>query len=413
MRVLVLLTLAAPAFLIAQDKPHPKITAIRGAKIYTGVGAPLDHGVLLIEGGKISAAGKETAIPPEATVLDAAGKVVVPGLIDAASRLFLEPGDRGAGSAEHSVLDSIDRFQELYKEAVEQGVTTVYVGPPSFGPVNGLGAVLHLDRARSVIAKEAALKLSIGFSPQGDSATVAQRYESYVQAKQAFEAAKQYGEAWTKYRKDFAEWEQKKPAEPDKKPQKPKLDPRNEVLLRALDAKQPLAVRIEAHTVDAIGFALKLIDEFKLHAILEGATEAYLAPDTVKRANVPVVAGPVFRPGQASVDFLNHSTANAAALVKAGVPIAIGSFGDEGGGATRFLTESAALAASNGLTREQAIASITSEAARILGIEKTHGSIEKGKSADLVLLSGEPFEAGTVVEKVLLGGEIVFQRKGE
>jgi len=113
------------------------------------------------------------------------------------------------------------------------------------------------------------------------------------------------------------------------------------------------------------------------------------------------------------VDFLNHTTGNAAALARAGVPVAIGSFGDEPGAATRFLAESAALAASRGLTREQALACITSEAARCLGIDKTHGSIEKGKCADLVVLTGEPFESGSVVERTILDGETLFHRKGD
>jgi len=90
--------------------------------------------------------------------------------------------------------------------------------------------------------------------------------------------------------------------------------------------------------------------------------------------------------------------------------VAIGAFGDEragqwGPGATRFLAESAAFAASRGLTREQALAAITLDAARILGIDKTHGSLEKGKAADLVVLSGEPFDPATRVEQTVIDGE--------
>jgi imidazolonepropionase-like amidohydrolase len=106
------------------------------------------------------------------------------------------------------------------------------------------------------------------------------------------------------------------------------------------------------------------------------------------------------------VDYLNHSVATASTLVAAGVPVAIGSFSD-GPGGSRFLAESAAYAASRGLTREQALAAITIDAARALGIDATHGSIDKGKAADLVLLRGEPFESGTTVERAWVNGDAV------
>jgi len=283
-------------------------------------------------------------------------------------------------------------------------VTTAYVGPPSQGTINGLGAVLHLDAARTVLLRDGALKLTLGASG-GDTSTALERYQSYPQLKQAFEGARTYAESWEKYRKDLAEYEQKKAKKEEaKEPTKPKVDPRNEVLARALDPKQTLKVRIEVHTADAILLALRLADEFKLRAVLEHATEGAAVAPEIARAKTPVVAGPVFRLGGYSVDYLNHSVATPAALVKAGVPVAIGAFG-ETPGATRFLAESAAFAASRGLTREQALATITVDAARILGIEKTHGSLEKGKAADLVVLSGEPFDTATRVEQTFIDGE--------
>jgi imidazolonepropionase-like amidohydrolase len=410
MRVLALLLVLA----FAQDQPLPKVIAFRGAKVYPGAGAPIEGATVVVSNGKIVDVGKDVPIPPDAKVLDVAGKVIIPGLIDAASRLFLPPGDRSAGSAEHRVLDAIDLYQRDYLEAVEQGVTTVYVGPLSQGTINGLGAVLHLDSARTVLLKDAALKLTLGASG-GDTSTALERYQSYPQLKQAFEGARQYAESWEKYRKEFAEYEQKKQSKEKKErdearePARPKVDPRNDVLARALDPKQTLKVRIEVHTADAILLALRLADEFKLRVVLEHATEGAAVATEVAKAKAPVVAGPVFRLGGYSVDYLNHTVATPAALAKAGVPVAIGSFGDEragqsGPGATRFLAESAAFAASRGLTREQALATITVDAARILGIEKTHGSLEKGKAADLVVLSGEPFDTATRVERTFIDG---------
>jgi imidazolonepropionase-like amidohydrolase len=413
MRVLALLI---AVFVQPQDKPQPKVTVLRGARIYTITGAPIDNGILVIENGRIAAVGKEVPVPADAKIIDATGKVVLPGLIDAASRLFLPPGERSPGSAEQNVLDALDLYQRDYREAVEQGVTSAYVGPLSGGTVNGLGVVIHLDEAHTILLKDAALKLTLGASG-GETSTALERYQSYQQLKQVFEAARQYVEAWEKYRRDQAEYEQKKKDKvaDAKEPAKPKTDPRSDVFARALDPKQALRVRIEVHSADAITLALRLAEEFKLRSVLECATEGGAVTAAIAKAKVPVVAGPVFRLGGYSVDYLNHSVATTALLVKAGVPVAIGSFGEEraghwGTGASRFLAESAAFAASRGLSRDQALAAITIEAARILGIEKTHGSIDKGKSADLVILSGEPFEAGTIVERTLIDGETVHAR---
>jgi imidazolonepropionase-like amidohydrolase len=424
--------LAVLALLLGASQEKPRVVAIRGGKVYPAAAAPIENGTILIEGGKFAAVGKDLPLPANAIVVDASGKVVIPGLVDPASRLFLEAGERAAGSAEQDVLDALDRYPLGAREAVENGVTTVYVGPPSHGAVNGLGAVLRLDRDRTVLAGRAALKLTLG-SSAGDISSAAQRYEGFVALRQVFEGARQYVEAKEKYRKDLAEFEQKKKAEPEKKPpapegakpaeggaakppappQKPKIDPRQEVLARALERKQPLTVRVEVHTADAIVLALRLADEFKLKLVLEGVTEGHMAMAEIRKAGCAVVAGPVFRYGAPHVDHLNHSVGSAAAMVRWGIPVAIGSFGEESGGGTRFLLEAAGWAASRGMTREQALGAVTLEPARALGIDKSVGSIEKGKLADLAILSGEPFEAGTLVERTIAGGETVYSRTRE
>ncbi len=417
MRVLALALL----FASAQDS-SPRLTAWRGARVHTAAGSILENATLLVEGGKIVDVGKDLAIPAEAAVVDLSGRVVIPGLIDAASPLFLPAGERQGGSPEYDVLDALDRYQRDPQDAVEQGVTAVFVGPGSAGGVGGLGAVVRLDGARSVLAARCALKVTLG-SGGSDVSTAAQRYESYQQVRQIFEGARRHVAAQEKHRKEQAEHEaKKKQAEADKKPappapKKPKADPRNDILARTLDPKQPLPVRIEAHAADSIRYALKLAEDFKLRAVLEYATEGAAVADAIARAKVPVVAGPVFRYGPPTVEYLQHSPGTPAALVRAGVAVAIGSFGDEraghsGAGASRFLAESAAFAASRGLTREEALAAVTIQAARILGIDRTHGSLEKGKSADFVVLSAEPFDAGVSVERTVIGGATAFRRSG-
>jgi imidazolonepropionase-like amidohydrolase len=410
-------------FATPQDPPATPVTALRGAKIYTGAGAPLEGAVLLIQGRTIGAVGKDLAIPPGARVLELEGKVIIPGLVDPSSRVCLAEGERGAGSAEQSVLDTVDRYRDDWKEALAAGVTVIGVDPPSLGPVNGLGAVLELDPGRSVLRREAFLKVTLG-AGGGDSSSAAERHQLYQNLRQTFESARLYAESWEKYRKETSELEAKrktakdegKPAPPE--PAKPRKDPRLDILVRTLDPKAPLPVRIEAHASDSILLGIKLAEEYKLRAILEGATEAYLVGEPVQKSGFPVIAGPVYRYGPPQVEFLRHSLGCAQSLVRRGVPVSIASLGQEkagsaGAGGTRFLMESAALAASRGLSREEALQAITLQGARALGIEASHGSLEKGKAANFVVLSGEPFDSETRVEKTFVAGVPAFERTRE
>jgi imidazolonepropionase-like amidohydrolase len=204
--------------------------------------------------------------------------------------------------------------------------------------------------------------------------------------------------------------------EAPKKPRKPATDRRNEALARALDPANPMPVRIEAHTSDAIEHAIRLADEFKLKLLIEQGTNAASMTDALAKAKVPVLVGPLFIYGTKRVEYLGHSRETASKLAAAKVEIAVGSFstwraGHTGGGASRFLMESAALCVASGLTREQALRAVTLDAARLLNLQASLGSLEAGRRADIVVLSGEPFESETRVERVLLDGEVVHPRK--
>jgi imidazolonepropionase-like amidohydrolase len=486
--VVALLIVSLPS--LAQDPPRParKPVAIKGARIHTVSGAVIDGGVILIEGARIKSVGKDVPVPPEATVIDAAGKVVIPGLVDTGSSLFVSEVDTGtSGSAEFDVLDALDTFSDRDREVVQSGVTTVLVRPLARGPVNGLEAVLHLvpgrETARFVIKRTAAIKFTLGFSG-GDTSSAAQRIQDAKAVRQMLEGAKTYKETWDKYRKDLAEYQAKKkqwdedqkkkkaeppktdppktdppktdppksdppksdppksdppkseppkgeqpkteqpkaeppkpepPKEEPKKPSRPRVDPRNEALVKALDG---LPVHIEAHAADSIEHALEIAAEFKLKLVLEGATDAHAVADAIAKAKVPVILGPVFRYGIPRVDYLNHTRACAAALAAANVDFAIGSFGSSaaghaGPGADRFLMEAAASTVAHGLSRDRALRAITLDAAKVLALDRQFGSVDANKAADLVILTGEPFDADTRVDRVLVSGETVYQRKLE
>ena len=481
--VLALVALLVPSRVHSFQDPPAKPIVLVNARIHTVSGPVIDGGSILIEGGRIKAVGKSISMPSDAKVIDLAGKVVIPGLIDCSSGLFL-PGDGASqgGSAEHDVCDALDFFDDTpHKEALASGVTTVCVSPPGRGALMGQAAVVRVSKSESperIYKRGIALKASLGVA-SGETTTSTQRYRDYVGLKEAFDGAVKYRESWDKYRKEFEEYEKKKkewdakkkappkkeepkaeepkkdeskkeepkkeeppkkedPKESDslaagqdppkpapaplkggaadaepKKPSKPRLDPRNEVLARALDEKNPLTVRIEVHAPDAVELALKLAEEFKLKIVLEQVTDGASVAEAIAKAKVPVTVGPVFRYGLPRVDYLNHSIDTAAALAKAGVEVSIGTFpigaaGHRGPGAGRFLMEAAAWTVSRGLTREQALQAVTLNPARQMGLAEQIGSISPDRLADLVILKGEPFDAGTTLEQTWVAGEVAW-----
>jgi imidazolonepropionase-like amidohydrolase len=188
----------------------------------------------------------------------------------------------------------------------------------------------------------------------------------------------------------------------------PPSNPKLEALGLALAKKVP--VLFAAHRADDLETALRLAHEFELTARLELATEAYRIADEVARSKVPVVVHPTMQRSAGSMETLHSHLCNAAILARRKIPLAI-STGFEGYvPKTRVLRHEAAIAAINGLGHEKALSAITLDAARILGLEKTRGSIEKGKVADLVLYDGDCFEHATHVTYTIAEGRIVFDR---
>ena len=153
---------------------------------------------------------------------------------------------------------------------------------------------------------------------------------------------------------------------------------------------------------------LKLAKEFNLDLVLDGASESYLLIDAIKAAGVPVILHPTMFRSHGEAENLSMETA--AKLRAAGIPFALQSSYEGYVPKTRVVLFEAALAASNGLTFEQALATITSDAARILGISDRVGTIEAGKDADLALYDGDPFEytshcTGVIIDGILVSSE--------
>jgi imidazolonepropionase-like amidohydrolase len=431
---LLVISLLLTGNLHAQTKTEEKVVALQGATIHTAKGAPIPIGTLLIKGGKILDLGKDVVPPKGAEILDLSGKVIYPGFIDPASYLFLPPTSAiTSGSPESTVLDEIDPFQEDYREAVAAGITAVCVLPRASGMMRGISSVLKLtsDRKKRVLRKGSALhcSLSSGSSNSSDSFS---RFAKVEALRAQFKAAKAYKDSWEKYQKDLAEYEKKKKeadqaakakkesktkkAETLKKPKKPGVNLRYQVLAQTLISKNPLPVRVEAHFTDSIEWVLALAKEYKFTLILDQVSAGDSVIQSLQEAKVSAIVGPVFRYGLRKVDYSTHSAGTAFRLKKGGVLVALGSFpygnaGHQGIGATRFLPEAVAWASRGIGSSEEALKMITSDAATLLGVGKRIGTLEKGKDADLVVITGGLLSSDRIVERTMINGRWEFVRK--
>ena len=162
------------------------------------------------------------------------------------------------------------------------------------------------------------------------------------------------------------------------------------------------------HRANDILTALRLAKEFDIRIVLDGAAEAYLVVDQIKAAGVPVILHPTM--SRAGGEAENMSMETASTLQKAGIPVALQSGYEAYVPKTRVVLFEAALAAANGLTFEQALATVTIDAAKILGVDKRVGSLEAGKDGDLALFDGDPFELHvTHVTGVVIDGVVVSE----
>ena len=420
------------SFYTFTDAPGAENVAIQAGNILTISGDAVEHGVVLIEDGKIKAVGRDVNIPADARVIDANDKFVMPGFVDTQSRLYVidsELNEAFAITPELNILDALDPFVKECREVLAQGVTAIYVAPGSGG-----GAVLKLSGGKTAndmaLKVDAAVKLAIGRSPTNQSSSL-MRLEQYSSIREALIETQAYIQQKRKYEQELAEYTKKKAEqekqkqasekpevsapgeekkEKPKRPTKPKSNPTYEILAKVLRKEIPL--QIEAHRVDDILNALRLADEFGFSLILDRCTEGYLIAGEIARRKVPVIIGPASTSftGMPKLEYRNHDVRNAAILSKSGVKVALGVSGRDGA-SSKFIASAAAIATANGMDRDAALRAITLTPAEILGVANRIGSLEAGKDADIIILSGHPLDTSTKVEMVLIDGKTVYERK--
>jgi imidazolonepropionase-like amidohydrolase len=271
-----------------------------------------------------------------------------------------------------------------------------------------------------VLRANAAVKANIGSPSDRQSASLtrlnnyANLRETLIETQAYLQRQRQYRQALAKYTKQKAEQKEKKEGgnkeEDLKQPATPRPEPVHAILAKVLEKKIPL--QIEAHRVDDVLNALRLADEFELSLILEGCTEGYRITGEILRRKVPVVVGPVSTSFAAmpQLVYRGHDPANAGILATSGIQTAIGVAGRDGL-SSKFAALAGAMAVAHGMGRGAALRALTLTPAEIFGVADRIGSLEVGKDADLVIMSGHPFDATSRIEQVLIEGRTVYERK--
>lgn len=342
--------------------------------------------------------------------IDASGMYVLPGFIDAHCHVGLFDDGMGFEGEDGNemtnpitphlrAIDGIYHLDRSFEEAVRGGVTTVVTGPGSANVIGGQFAALKTcgNRVEDMILKDpVAMKIAFGENPKGAyggekkqspqtrMATAALLRESLIEAKE-------YKQKQEEYNKD------------KKKKDKPEYDMKMEALVKVLNRELP--VKAHAHRADDILTAIRVAKEFNIDLTIEHCTEGYLLKDILKAEGVSAIVGPLLS-DRSKIELKNQSIKAPGILSEAGIKVAI--MTDHPVIPVQYLSLCAAVAVREGMDEHEALKAITINAAEIAGIADRVGSLEEGKDADIIILTGHPFEYKTKVVKTIINGKVVY-----
>ena len=383
---------------------HRGRLAIVGGRVIPVAGAPVEDGVVLVNDGRIEAVGRDVRVPDGAERVGAAGKVVLPGLVDAHTHLGVhEEAEGWAGQDTNEmtdpvtpqvrVLDAINPADLGFADAVAGGVLTVNVNPGSGNPIGGQAATVR-SAGRTVddmvLRAPSGLKSALGENPKrvyGDRKQLpSTRLGTAAVIRDALVKARNYLDKLDRG---------------DDPP--PERDLRWEALGLVLSGDIPW--RQHCHRADDIATALRLADEFGYRLVIDHGTEAVLLADRLAERGVPVLIGPLLT-SRSKVELRNRSLTNPGRLAAAGVELGI--ITDHPVVPIHLLHVQAALAVREGLDPAAALRAVTLTPARVLGLDDRLGSLEPGKHATLCVWSGDPLDVRSRVETAWIEGRQVF-----
>ena len=390
---------AVAAGLGAQEKAQ----VFRGAQIIPIAGEPIPNGVLVVSGGKIVAVGAadKVTIPAGAETHDVAGKVLMPGLVDSHSHIGGGSGADGSGPIQPDarVLDAIDVRDASIQKAQAGGITTANVMPGSGHLISGQTLYLKLRDGRVVDdlliklpdgTNAGGLKMANGTnSMRGANGFPGTRAKSAALVREQYIKAQEYREKIKRANGDV----EKMPAR----------DLALEELVEILDGKR--MVQHHTHRADDILTVLRISKEFGYKVVLHHVSEGWKVADQIAAAHVACSVIMVDSPG-GKLETRDMDWRTPAVLEKAGV--LVGFHTDDGVTDSRLFLRSAALGVRAGMTRKGALEAVTIANAKILGLESRIGSLEPGKDADFIILSGDPLSVYSHVEQTWIEGRKAF-----
>lgn len=379
---------------------------IKNGHIKPIVGKELKNGCILIDGAKIAAIGENLPEPAGAEIIDAGGRLVTPGCVEAHCHIGLdvqamkwEGSDvnekADAVTPQMRAIDAIYPQDEAFENAREAGVTTVCTGPGSAEVVSGTFAALKTcgNCVDDMLIKEPiAMKCAFGENPKNALGVNSKkppftRLGTAAILRELLFRAKRY----------YEDIEAGK---------NPAFDMKLEAMLPVMRGEIPL--KCHAHRADDILTAVRIAKEFGLQITLDHCSEGCLIVDELKRAGYPVLLGPSLHE-KSKLELKNRSFKTAAVLHKAGLPVSI--ITDAPVVPIQYLPLSAGLSVAAGLDEAAAWEAITINPAKAIGLEDRVGSLEAGKDADIVIWTGDPLhEVGAAAYMTFIDGKTVWKK---
>ncbi len=377
--------------------------AITGGRVFPVSGPPIGNGTVLIRDGKIAAVGTNVEVPAGAQRVDATGKWITPGLVNAATTLGLveiqlEADTRDIAATGHDSIaaaftawDGLNPASPLLAPARNEGVTSVVVAPDG-GLISGQAAFIDLvdgSASNMIVRAPVAMIAQIGF-PQRAGTTA--RGELLMRLREVLEDTRAYS-----HRKAQFERAQTRPFSMSR--------PDLEAMIPVVQGRLPLLLVVDR--ASDIESAIKLAKDYGLRILIGGGSEAWMVADELAAAKIPVLTGAMNNIPR-SFSTLGTRQENAGLLRKAGVPVVL--IGNAGGGDeeifnVRNIKFEAGNAVAYGMSWDDALRAVTLAPAEVFGVADRIGSLRPGKVANVVVWSGDPFEFTTRVERVFIRGK--------